>query len=70
LLAIQKAKLNVIEKNTQIALLDKENILLKTRALLDNESSQNKILALALLSMLLVVFVLWTYKNRETYLKI
>jgi hypothetical protein len=36
LLAIQKAKLDVVEKDTQIALLDKENALLKTQTLLDN----------------------------------
>ncbi|MFT4810532.1 MAG: diguanylate cyclase (GGDEF)-like protein [Paraglaciecola sp.] len=69
LLAIQKAKIDVVEKNTQIALLDKENALLKTQALLDSESVQNKRLALALLSMVLVVFVLWTYKNRRNYLR-
>jgi diguanylate cyclase (GGDEF)-like protein len=69
LLAIQKAKLDVIEKNTQIALLDKENTLLKTQALLDNESAQNRRLALALLIMALVVFILWAYKNRKTYLE-
>ena len=69
LLAIQKVKLDVIEKNTRIAILDKQNILLKTQAMLDNESARNKILALALLTLALVVFVLWTYKNRKTYLK-
>ena len=70
LLAIQKAKIDVVEKNTQIALLDKENALLKTQALLDSESAQNRRLALALLTMVLVVFVLWTYKNRRNYLRL
>jgi diguanylate cyclase (GGDEF)-like protein len=69
LLAIQKAKVDAVEKNTQIALLDKENALLKTQALLDSESAQNKRLALALLTMVLIVFVLWTYKNRRNYLR-
>ena len=69
LLAIQKAKLDLIEKNTQIVLLDKENALLKTQALLDNESAQNRRLALSLLLMALAVFVLWAYKNRKTYLE-
>jgi diguanylate cyclase (GGDEF)-like protein len=69
LLAIQKAKLTVIEKDTQISLLDKENTLLRTQSLLDNESAQNRLLALALLTMALFVFVLWTYKNRKIYLE-
>lgn len=69
LLAIQKAEFDAIEQSTKIALLDKENALLKTQALLDSESAQSKRLALALLSMVLIVFVLWTYKNRRNYLK-
>jgi diguanylate cyclase (GGDEF)-like protein len=69
LLAIQKAKLNVIEINTQIAILDKENTLLKTQVLLDKESAHNRLLILALLTMVLVVFILWAYKNRKTYLE-
>lgn len=68
-LAIQKAEFDAAEKNAQIALLDKENMLLKTQALLDSESAQNKRLALALLTMVLVMFVLWTYKNRRNYLR-
>lgn len=69
LLAIQKAEFDAVEKNARIALLDKENTLLKTQALLDNESAQNRRLALALLTMALVVFILWAYKNRRIYLK-
>ena len=69
LLSIQKVKLNVIEKNTLIALLDKENSLLKTQALLDDESAHNRRLVLALLMMALVIFILWAYKNRKTYLE-
>tara|TARA_R110002153_G_scaffold13189_9_gene49353 strand:- start:2639 stop:4381 length:1743 start_codon:yes stop_codon:yes gene_type:complete len=69
LLAIQKAKFDDVEKNAHFALLDKENTLLKTQALLDSKSAQNKRLALALLTMALVVFVLWTYKNRRNYLR-
>jgi len=69
LLALQKAKFDDAEKTVKIALLDKENALLKTQSLLDSASSQNKRLALALLSMVLVVFVLWTYKNRRNYLR-
>ena len=69
LLALQKAQFDDVEKNVKIALLDKENALLKTQALLDSTSAQNKRLALALLTMVLVVFVLWTYKNRRNYLR-
>lgn len=69
LLAIQKAKFDDVEKNAHIALLDKENALLKTQALLDSAAAQNKRLALALLTMALLVFILWTYKNRRNYLR-
>jgi hypothetical protein len=62
-------KLNLIEKNTLIALLDKENSLLKTQALLDDESAHNRRLVLALLMMALVIFIPWAYKNRKTYLE-
>jgi diguanylate cyclase (GGDEF)-like protein len=68
-LALQKAQFDDVEKSVQIALLDKENALLKTQALLDITSAQNKRLALALLTMVLIVFVLWTYKNRRNYLR-
>jgi diguanylate cyclase (GGDEF)-like protein len=69
LLNIQKAKFNVIEKNTLIDLLDRENTLLKTQVLLDDESAHNRRLVLALLIMALVIFILWAYKNRKTYLE-
>lgn len=69
LLAIQKAKLSVIEKNTQIALLDKENTLLKTQALLDSQSAQNKRLALSIFTMAFVMVILWIYKHRKNYLE-
>lgn len=69
ILALQKAQFDDVEKNAKIALLDKENALLKTQALLDSTSAQNKRLALALLTMVLIVFVLWTYKNRRNYLR-
>ncbi|MFT6284723.1 MAG: diguanylate cyclase (GGDEF)-like protein [Arenicella sp.] len=69
LLALQKAEFDAADKNVHIALLDKENALLKTQALLDSETAQNKRLALGLLSLVLVMFVLWTYKNRRNYLR-
>jgi diguanylate cyclase (GGDEF)-like protein len=67
--SIQKVKLSLIEKNTLIALLEKENSLLKTQVLLDDESAHNRRLVLALLMMALVIFILWAYKNRKTYLE-
>jgi diguanylate cyclase (GGDEF)-like protein len=70
LLALQKAQFDDVEKSVQIVLLDKENALLKTQALLDSADSQNKRLALALLSLALAVFILWTYKNRRNYLRL
>ena len=66
---MQKAEFDAADKNVHIALLDKENALLKTQALLDSETAQNKRLALGLLSLVLVMFVLWTYKNRRNYLR-
>jgi hypothetical protein len=59
--SIQKVKLSLIEKNTLIALLEKENSLLKTQVLLDDESAYNRRLILALLTMVLVIFILWVY---------
>lgn len=63
ILAIQNAKLNVIEKNTQINLLVKENALLRTQSLRHNKLAQNRSLALGLLIMALLVFVLWAYRK-------
>jgi diguanylate cyclase (GGDEF)-like protein len=69
ILALQKAQFDDLQKGAQLALLDKENALLKTQALLNREADYNKRLALALLSIVLVVFILWTYKNRRNYLR-
>lgn len=65
LLAIQKAKLNILEKNNQINLLDKENVLLKTNAKLIEEQTQNERLALSLISLLLLMLIVWLYRTRR-----
>lgn len=77
LLAIQKAKLDNIEKTNQIALLDKENALLdkqnallKTQAELAKEKTQNDRLFMALLSLVMVLIFLWAYKNRRMHKKL
>lgn len=69
-LAIQNAKLDSIEKSNQIALLDKENALLKTQTALDRESAENDRLALALLSVVLILLFFWAYKNRRMHKKL
>ena len=69
-LAIQKAKLDALQKNNQIRLLDKENSLLRTQALLAHKSAQNRQLILAMLTVVLFIMMFWTYKNRRTYTKI
>ena len=70
LLAIQKAKFNAVGKANQIALLDKQNALLKTRAALDNEAAHNNRLTMAMLGLLIVIIFLWTYKTQRGYLKL
>ena len=37
--------------------------------MLDNESAHNRRLVLALLMLALVIFILWAYKNRKTYIE-
>ncbi|WP_340680884.1 GGDEF domain-containing protein [Paraglaciecola sp.] len=69
LLAVQKAKLDNLEKSNRIALLDKENALLKTQAALVDKQSQNERLALALVSLLLLMLIIWVYRNRRFQLQ-
>jgi diguanylate cyclase len=70
LLAVQNAKLDNLQKSNQIALLDKQNALLKTQTALDKETAQNDRLAMALLSLVLVLLFLWAYKNRRMHKKL
>jgi diguanylate cyclase len=69
-LAIQQAKHDAIEKANQIALLDKENTLLKTQARLTKEEQENNRLFMAFLMLVILMVVLWAYKNRRMHLKI
>ncbi|ALS98355.1 GGDEF domain-containing protein [Lacimicrobium alkaliphilum] len=69
-LAIQQAKHDAIEKANQIALLDKENTLLKTQARLSKEEQENNRLFMAFLMLVILMVVLWAYKNRRMHLKI
>jgi diguanylate cyclase (GGDEF)-like protein len=69
LLAIQNAKLDDLEKSNHINLLGKENSLLKTQAALVDKQSQNERLALALVSMLLLMLIIWSYRSRRFQLQ-
>lgn len=69
-LAIQKTKLDTIEKSTQINLLDKENSLLKTQAELAKTSAENDRLFMTLIGIVTIVMFLWAYKNRRNHLKL
>lgn len=64
-LAYQQARLEAAEKNSQIALLDKENTLLRTQNELAEEQAQNNRLALALACTLMVLLFFWVYRSRR-----
>ena len=63
--AFQQARQNVILRENQISILDKQNALLTTRTELAEKQSQNNQLLLALTSILLLLLFLWIYKNRR-----
>ncbi|GAB3036825.1 hypothetical protein GCM10027098_38740 [Bowmanella dokdonensis] len=69
-LAIQQAKHDAIEKANQIKLLDKENTLLKTEARLAKEEQENSRLFMAFLMLVILVVVLWAYKNRRMHIQL
>lgn len=69
MLSIQKAMRDSVEKSSQIALLDKENSLLKARAMLDEETARNRRLILVFLVVLVVFASILIYKNRSNYIK-
>ncbi|MFQ3198386.1 MAG: diguanylate cyclase (GGDEF)-like protein [Paraglaciecola sp.] len=69
-LAIQKAKLDAIEKNTQINLLDNENALLKAQVELANKSAENDRLFMTLIGLVAIIIFLWAYKNRRHHQKL
>ena len=70
MLSIQKAKQDSEKKSSQIALLDAENSLLKTKAELNAEAAHNKQLLLATMSIALLFLCFWLYKNRSNFIKL
>jgi diguanylate cyclase (GGDEF)-like protein len=70
LLAIQKAKFETVEQNNRIALLNKENDLLKIRLALDTKSTENNRLTIALLTLVLILIFLWAYKTKLNQTKL
>lgn len=69
-MVIQQNKLENAENRTRMTLLDKENTILKTKAELSDEQAQNNRLALALACSLVVVLILWSYRNRRLQIKL
>lgn len=70
LFAVQRAKQESVEKSNQIALLDRENSLLKANAMLDEQSTQNQQLIYILILVLLLSAAYWIYKSRSNYQKL
>lgn len=68
-LNIQRAKLDAVEKSNQIALLDKENALLRAEAQLHEETEFSRLLMIILLTLLLTGVIFWIYRKRRTYAK-
>ncbi|MBU2977431.1 GGDEF domain-containing protein [Alteromonas sp. C1M14] len=67
MLAIQKAKQELNDKSLQISLLDKENSLLKTQALLAEQSANNRTLVIFLMLLVLCFMGAWLYTRRVNY---
>ncbi|GFD87789.1 GGDEF domain-containing protein [Tenacibaculum sp. KUL152] len=67
-LAIQQAKIESIEKTNQIALLDKENAVLKAEARAGKEEQLNAQLTAGMLALLALATLMWAYKNRRMHL--
>ncbi|MEW9798095.1 sensor domain-containing diguanylate cyclase [Alteromonas sp. CYL-A6] len=66
-LAALRAKNNVQAKESQIAILDKQNSLLRTQSQLDKEELQNSRLLIAVLLLLGVIVVGWVLINRRMH---
>lgn len=66
-LAIQQAKIESIEKNNKIALLDKENAILKAEALTEREEKLNTQLIAVILALLTIGTFVWARKNRRMH---
>lgn len=69
-IAIHEAKIETIKKSSRIALLDKENALLRANAELSEQQAQNDKLALAMAGSLVVLLFLWSYRSRRIQLKL
>lgn len=69
-LAIQQNKLDNVKNQTILSLLDQENELLKTRAILEQKSRENNQLALALAFSLIVLLIFWSYRSRRSQTKL
>ncbi|MEG3768441.1 GGDEF domain-containing protein, partial [Alteromonas sp. 14N.309.X.WAT.G.H12] len=67
ILSIQKAKQELNDKSLQISLLDKENSLLKTQALLAEQSANNRTLVIFLLFLVVCFMGAWLYAKRVNY---
>jgi diguanylate cyclase (GGDEF)-like protein len=67
-LAIQQAKIESIEKTNQIALLDKENAVLKAEARAGKEEQLNAQLTAGMLALLALATLMWAYKNRRMHI--
>ncbi|MDT0594999.1 tetratricopeptide repeat-containing diguanylate cyclase [Glaciecola petra] len=70
LFSVQRAKQESVEKSNKIALLDKENSLLKANVMLDEQSEQNQNLIYILILVLLLSAAYWIYKSRSNYQKL
>lgn len=68
ILAAQQAKHQAFEKNAQIALLDKENAVLKAEARAGKEEQLNAQLTAGMLALLALATLMWAYKNRRMHL--
>lgn len=66
-LAAQQAKHQAFEKNVQIALLDKENAILKAEALTEREEKLNTQLIAVILALLTLGTFVWARKNRRMH---
>lgn len=68
--SIQQAKQDSAEKSNKIALLDRENSLLKANAMLDEQAAQNRQLVYIIVLVLLISVAFWLYKSRSNYAKL
>lgn len=69
-LAVQQAKYEVLEQANKIALLDKQNALLKSQTELALKQTQNERLALALAISLLIILFVWLYRSKKIQRKL